>query len=214
MKLISKDNNIIHLEFPNMKEITMTMCRPQEFYESPYKNIRNKYFSMFELLKAYTTDDGEFDYFKSWVGFNFPSERYEKFLRLFRAKNDITPYEETVAKLIARLKLVGKYYIIASLDTADSARDHEYAHAWFYLDKNYKKAVTALVESLPPKIFDSMKTTLLGMSYNEYVITDEINAYIATSSKHYLRSRFKLSIPESVSNPFRELLKPLLQTIE
>ena len=214
MKLISTKNNIIHFEFSTMKELTLTMCRPQEFYECADENIRGKYFTMFDLLNTYMKDDGDIDYWRSWAGFNIPSNVYEDFIWKFFTKGELTPYEIKLFDAIDELKLDGHYYIIASLDTADSARDHEYAHGFFYLNKEYQKAAIALVEELPYAIFSSIKRTLLHMGYAEQVIVDEIHAYIATSDNRYFKKRFDMILPKTISKPFKDLLKPLLDLVD
>lgn len=39
MKLLSTKQNIIHFEFSTRKALTLTMCRPQEFYEGILQKI-------------------------------------------------------------------------------------------------------------------------------------------------------------------------------
>ena len=38
----------------DMYDLTMTFCRVQEFYESPFKQIRNKKFLLLEFMKLYS----------------------------------------------------------------------------------------------------------------------------------------------------------------
>ena len=54
-------------------------------------------------------------------------------------------------------------------------------HAKFYLDKNYKKLASILVDKLPSHIYNPIKDSLLDMGYCEDVIIDEIQAYMTTN---------------------------------
>ena len=76
--------------------------------------------------------------------------------------------------------------------------------------KLYWLYATKLVESLSPDIFDAMKRGLWNMGYCEHVITDEINAYLATNTSNCINRKFMVDIPKSIVTSFKKLLKPLL----
>ena len=53
----------------------MLFCRYQEFYESPYKKFRNKYFSWMEYMRHYKDHwkKDTFTYPIDWSGYNIQS---------------------------------------------------------------------------------------------------------------------------------------------
>lgn len=203
MKVVSKKNNIIHLEFPSFKEITMTMGRVQEYYESGHKHLRNKVFTLEEFIDTFTDDDGDVSYYKSWSGFNVPGNKMVEFFNKF----ELTKRENKLRILIDKLVRNGTYYIIATKEGDNPTIDHEIVHARFYLDQDYRKAALTLVKQLPKAIYDPMKKTLIEMGYAGAVVNDEINAYLSTSSPKYLKDRFGLQIDKSILNSFKQVSK-------
>lgn len=207
MKVVSNKNNIIHLEFPSFKEITMTMGRPQEFYESGYKHLRNKVFTLEDFLDTFTNDDGDVSYYKSWAGFNVPGNKMEEFFKKF----DLTKREDKLRKMINRLVKKGTYYIIATKAGDTPTIEHEVVHATFYLNAEYRKAALKLVKQLPPAVYDPIKKTLIDMGYAGAVIDDEVNAYLSTSSPAYLKKRFGFSPDASILKSFKQVAKDFTQ---
>jgi len=68
----------IHLLiFPTQRDVTLTLLRFQEHYESP--KFRGKIFSLEEFKRWYVANSpngiktGEFTYYTDWNGFNIPS---------------------------------------------------------------------------------------------------------------------------------------------
>jgi hypothetical protein len=51
---------------------------------------------------------------------------------------------------------------------------------------------TRLVRALPKRLRERMQRAMRQLGYAKGVVTDEINAYLATSSEGYLFKRFKL----------------------
>ena len=104
-------------------DLAMTFCRVQEFYESPFKEIKGKNFNMMEFQKMYTERNREnfFSYPIDWAGFNIPSNVVEKFLKCFWKtfdKHDYNMYDrvfqEIHTKIKKKLAPEDDYYIIAS----------------------------------------------------------------------------------------------------
>jgi len=212
MKITSIYKNIIHLDFPNKKEMNLTMSRLMSFYESNDINFRNKYMSLFDILKTCMGDDGKITYF-TWSGFNIPSECYLRFLDEFSPKNDFNEYEQIMIGLIGNLALSNDFYIIASIPGNNSAKNHEYCHALFNLDEGYRESALKLVRELPQAVYDAVKKGLLDLGYSEYVMDDEVNAYLATSNKKYLKKTLKYICTDETLKPFKELSAPILSKI-
>lgn len=205
IKVLSKNNNILHLEFPTRKEITMTMGRPQEFYESGHKHLRNKVFTQEVFLDTFTNDDGDVNYFNSWSGFNVPGNKMEEFFTHF---DDWTKREFLLRRAISdNINPYKDYYVIATIAGDTPTIDHELVHAHYYLNKDYQRAVKKLIKQLDPVICDSITKTLKEMGYAGQVVTDEINAYITTSSKTYMKKRFGIRLTSAIQNPFIDLAR-------
>jgi len=74
-KKISED--IYLLVFKNQIDLTSTLLRFQEHFESP--KFKDKIFSHKEFVNWYSKGKEGFTYFKDWSGFNFPSTNLKNF---------------------------------------------------------------------------------------------------------------------------------------
>ena len=86
MRLKQVYPGLYFLKFPNQYELTM--IRLQEFYESPYKNIRGKHFTLEQYMDAYAKHKGNFTYCSDWNGFNIPSIVIQDFFIIFHPIRD------------------------------------------------------------------------------------------------------------------------------
>lgn len=220
MKLKTK-NKVVFAEFPNRKELTLTMGRLGEFYESAHKHIRNKHFSVETFLDTFMDSDGNISYFSDWSGYNIPGNIVLKFLHIFEY-DDITEREMSLIDKTDEILWdgfdefcenfsSGNFYLIAYMKGDTDTIDHEICHAAYYLNKDYKKAVNKLVKSLDKDLVDHMTEILIKMGYNKAVCVDEINAYLSTSTTGYLKKRFGLTDMQYVVKDFKELAKPILK---
>lgn len=85
----------------NSYDLAMTFCRVQEFYESPYKEIRGKYFTMAEFQRLYTMRRGSdcFTYPSDWAGFNIPSQILLDCYGYFSNFQDLNQYDEVMQEI-------------------------------------------------------------------------------------------------------------------
>lgn len=203
MKLVRARNGMIMLEFPTRKELSMTMGRAQEYYESGNSKLRNKVFTLEQFIDAFTDDDGEVSYFKSWSGFNIPGH----VLNMFFANFDLTSREKALRDLIAKNTPGNRFYVIAARKGDALTMDHEVAHAMFYLDEDYRKAASKLVKQMDPKLRKKLETTFKEWGYAREVYVDELNAYMSTSPADYMRKRFGLRGITKQMKPFIELFE-------
>lgn len=173
----------------NSYDLTMTFCRVQEFYESPFKKIRGKVFNMIDFQRLYTFHRGEefFSYPIDWSGFNIPSNVIENFFNVFNVNVDNWDYniydkvfEDICSDIRKKIKSNDRYYIIASQPHKKDIIDHEVCHAFYYLYPHYKKQANLIIKKLPKSIFNKMKNTLIDLGYARNVINDEIQAYVGT----------------------------------
>jgi hypothetical protein len=206
MRVKIYDNNIIYLMFPNQKELTMTLSRPQEFYESDNVKLRNRIFSYEQFIDQYTHKDGCFDYFTNWGGFNLPCHVLEDFFDTF----ELTKRELQVRNVTKKYKRKS-YYVIGTLSNDKETLKHELLHAHYYLNHAYKQQVDVLVRSMRKDLKTQLTFGLKNMGYANHVITDEINAYMASSTLKYLRNEMDLILTKADTKPFVELAETVLR---
>lgn len=206
MKLKVYSKNILCLTFPNQKEMTLTFCRPQEYYECNSKKLRNKFFTFSEFLDHYLNKDGHITYFSYWAGFNIPGHVLEKFFEMF----DLSE-QERVLYNITRKYSGNPYYLIGTRKNDASTLKHELVHAYYYLDQGYRQEVNTIVKHMRPNLKKQISSTLQEMGYNKTVMVDEINAYMSTSSTKYLREDLQLEVSRKDTKPFVELSKTVLR---
>ena len=211
MKLLSNKNGMIMIGFPNRRELTMTMGRAQEFYESGNPRLRNKIFTQEQFLDAFTDEDGDVSYFKSWSGFNVPGDKLDEFAYHF---SDLTDREHRLMDMVRRATNDRDnlpYYVIAARQDDVLTMQHEIAHAMFYLDDAYRKAATRLVRQMDKKLRGEMEAVFKEWGYARSVWVDELNAYLSTSPISYMRKRVGLNVASAHMKPFRQLFKAYSQ---
>jgi hypothetical protein len=174
----------------NSYDLAMTFCRVQEFYESPYKEIRGKYFTMADFQRLYTMRRGDdcFTYPIDWAGFNVPSHIIDRCYGYYDSFKDINQYDDVLQGINHKITNsdinAKKYYLIGAQTGNQSTIDHEVAHAFYYLYSGYRKEANEIVEKLPEKLFNKFKKHLLGIGYNDKVIKDEIQAYLSADPEN------------------------------
>lgn len=167
--------NIYHLQFKNQKDLTSTLIRFQEHYESP--KFRNKVFSIEQFVNWYRSEKKRFTYFSDWSGFNFPSYVLKPF---YAGDFIVTEREKEVLNHFQGLKK--DFYVIGTYKskcpTSDKAtKKHEIAHALFYLNKKYQKEVRHELSKINLK---PLYKYLKELGYHDDVLLDESHAYLLT----------------------------------
>jgi len=177
---------LIHLHFKNQYEVTSTMMRAQEFYESPHENIRGKFFELDKYMDTYAQTHGNFTYTSDWSGFNIPGNVVNAFFDTF--DNALLEKEVYLKGHIDVAKedfgITGdNFYLIASFDD-ESDRDilsHEIAHGFYYLNVDYRAAMDGIIGSIDDNTYARLAKVLLDKGYMDGVIDDEMQAYFSTS---------------------------------
>ncbi len=182
MKVNQVLSKIYHLKFDTQYEICSTLFRFQEFYQSPYKEIKGKYFSAAKFKEVYKKyNKGKYTYNKKWVGFNFPSEILKPF---YEGKfPELSDKEREILNYFSNIK--GKFYIIGTY--TNSSLSHEIAHALFYINESYKKEVLKELNNIDITYW---KDEIREFGYAEDVLIDEIHAYMMEPDS-YLKAWFK-----------------------
>lgn len=209
---------IISLRFDSQYELCSTFMRLQEFYESPFEDIKGHHFTLEQYMDRYAKEMGNFTYTIDWGGFNVPGHIVRQFFDRFRPAGLLNK-EHVLENLISRemyghhvegrkdFYVIGHYGPAAEKVDLHSTLAHEIAHGLYYLSPDYRAAATKLIEALPEKVTNKMRERLLGLGgYCEEVLPDEYQAYLSTSDDEYLKEKFGRGL-KKYAKDFRALFK-------
>lgn len=196
---------------------TMLFCRYQEFYESPYSEIRNKFFTWEKFMSVYRDKRSEylFTYPRDWAGFNIPSKVIEKGLNVF--DKDKGPYDEIMSNIwyycenhpLQSDKPRTKWYLIGADTFKSSTMSHEIAHGLYYTNRKYKKNCDELISNIKPTHYNKLKKILLEIGYpdNKKIIDDEIQAFMSTGLYNGLESKELKKYEKDFIDNFKNFIK-------
>ncbi len=189
-------NKIIHCEAPTHSELNHGMIRLEEFYESPYKEIRGQFFTIAFYKKMYAayTKNAKFSYWDTWEGHNIPGHIIRDFYKVF-AHNTLTVFEIQLKRyLISNGLLHSKkqFYIISSVHFKESTIVHELAHAFYYLYPEYKAKMNKYIHQLSAPLYKKLQRRFKKMGYIDAVFDDEMQAYLGTETLGVMLPRFKM----------------------
>ena len=159
--------------------------RYQEFYESDSDSFRGKGFKWYDFVKFYKekTKNDFFSYHEDWAGYNIPCDSIESCMANIP---DLNFYDLIMFSVVDTIrKKVGSdnYYLIGidqSTGEDSSIIFHEIAHGLWFVNSVYKIKQTKNIDSLNPRIRESLSKKISGMGYGENVVNDEIQAYLST----------------------------------
>jgi hypothetical protein len=198
MKCKKLGKQLLLFTFKTQKEITMTFFRMEEYYESPIKGLYQNKFDVFDFLNESMDDNGHIDYFSKWIGFNIPGHSIRDWSELHCP--NYTPKEAEVLNHInSKVDTSQPFYIIAAKEGKTDVMDHEIAHALYYLDKGYKTVMNIKVSQFKkqfPVQYLKVQSWLKQMGYNKSVFMDETQAYMSTSDKKEIMSKFGIKVTE------------------
>jgi hypothetical protein len=213
IKKLEVAEGIFSLQFKTQYELSSTFIRIQEFYESPFEEIRGNFFTLEKYMDRYAKRYEAFTYLEDWGGFNVPGHVCLDFFSVFEGR--LLDKEKHLESLIYnQLNGNGKFYIIGHSEkeaskitkrNMNSTLAHEVAHGKFYMNESYKIKMLHAVQNLPRKDSVAMAKALIKMRYTKGVIKDEIQAYLATSTKDYLHGLFEVDLEEKLLEPFKEV---------
>jgi hypothetical protein len=180
----------------DMYDLAMTFCRVQEFYESPFKQIRGKRFTLIELMALYSKkNEGSFTYPMDWGGFNIPGPVIAS---LYDYKiEDYNIYDSIILEIHNKIVTEtesNQYYLIGS-NTDVCTIEHECCHALFFLDKNYRENALKILKKLHRSLRKKAEDVLFELGYDKSVMDDEIQAYLTTEF-NTLKAKKKLNTKE------------------
>lgn len=174
-------------EIPDDYERAMLFCRHQEYYESPWDDIRGKAFTITQYQNIYVKRNKlqSFTYPEDWTGFNIPGESVLESLFVFRSYSMFTEYDSILNHALHHIRhtddLDKPFYVIGVNDINNiSVLHHELAHALYHTNPDYKINANVLLDELPDEVIESVTKQLQDMGYADGVINDEIQAYLST----------------------------------
>jgi hypothetical protein len=193
--------------------------RLQEYYESPYMEIRGKFFKHEQYMDVYAKRNDNFTYFEDWSGFNVPGFAVADFWKLFHYdfwEKERELFDAINQNIPSFLNKQNRYYIIGTYSNEDI--DHELAHAYWYLHLKYKNRMKSLISSVLNRTikgtdetrFDILFNELMSGGYDLLFVDDEIQSYLATSTRNELIDLLgkdiinKIKIPTCFKKYFKE----------
>jgi len=178
--------NVYHVQFATQREITSTLLRPQEHFESP--EFRGRIFTLDEFKAWYTENSprgketGKFTYFTDWHGFNFPSSVLQPFYQ-----GDFDPLTNQERQFLELFEERNEpFYVIGThrekLLDIKKVLKHELGHALFLTSQEYQSEVLGVLDEMDQdhrkEVVDYLKRT---GGYHQDVIVDETHAHLLAS---------------------------------
>jgi hypothetical protein len=182
MKLIKIKPQIYAIVGPT-KSLAKTFVRFQEYYENPY--FSGSVFTLDEFKAWYKafTKQKTFTYYEDWSGFNVPDWVLAPFRQ---GKFDPLSKDETwLLKELSKIK-DSKFYVMGYSSGDKTTLKHELAHAFYYVDWEYKSKVDAYLKKQGSGLIN-LKNHLKSISYGDATLLDECHAYLLCEKK-YLKS--------------------------
>ena len=209
MNIIQSIKGVLHLEFRNRTELTLSMCRIQEFFESTHEHIRGKVFTLEAFLATYYAPGHDIDYLAYWEGFNVPAASLNDF---FNRYGDNITLRESVIKHAWKSGEF-KYLIAVEENGAQDVIDHELAHARYALDEGYRMVCNKIIASMHNDhhaMYCKALKNLLDAGYPDDgdIMYDELHAYLRTSTESELTETFP-DIPLSELQPYIDRLRAI-----
>lgn len=177
----------------------MLFCRYQEFYETPFKKFRGKYFSWQEYMRHYKQfwKKDVFTYPEDWAGYNIPSNILKKANDAFYKE---TEYDEIMNDIYFYCAIDSQnkndgtrkpWYLIGASSKDLKTMDHEIAHGLYYTNKDYQVEVKNLINKIKPAHYEKLRKKLVKMGYvdDKKIIDDEIQAFMSTGLYNGLETK-------------------------
>jgi len=185
LKTVEEINGtIFHFIFNNRRNLGMAFIRFQEHYDSP--EFKNKCFTLDEFKAWYMKEKKSetFTYYTDWAGYNFPDTALTAFQEERFA--DLTDAENAILRWLNQVK--GRFYVIGSVGRDDETFRHEMAHAFYYLEPEYREKAESIVKSYNTT---PIKMWLEYRGYDDDVMIDEIQAYMSCNPSLILKPHAK-----------------------
>ena len=192
IKFKSMGPNIVHIIMANKEDLAKAMIRFQEFYESPFPEIKGKIFTLGQIKSLGSRDNRGINTYcgsglvpADWSGYNFPGSVLDPFIKgLF---DPLTPEEAAIVEAL-RFR-TDKFYVIATYGMEDpgDTLEHEIRHAMFGISDAYKKAVLKEIGKYKKEL-KPVREALASWGYAEEVLDDECHAYMSCDHDYFFEN--------------------------
>jgi hypothetical protein len=177
-------DSVFHVRCQTQEDLAYLFLRSQEFYESRNIEFYRQYFKIDAFKEWYCrcfTGEDTFTYPYDWCGFNVPGAIALSATKGAFKIRDNNKYDDTMLEIIhhcqkesKRFYLIGTMDEVSDLQTLSSALAHELAHAFYYVDADYRNTMNQLTAP----ILQRMQVVLYLNGYHPSVIQDEAQAYL------------------------------------
>lgn len=187
------------IEFDDQFDMSIHFLRVSEFVESDGKLFSNGSFEIIDYIDWYShnmgdKDSSKFSYPGDWGGFNVPSESL-KILYENNPPKDWNRCDHFMFGLYKYLRCKEQgddFYLIATTTGDKETFEHEFAHALWEIDKNYKIEMLSIINNLTSKTKEKIAHVLTNkLGYRSESHLTEIQAYFSTGLSEEFPSSFK-----------------------
>jgi hypothetical protein len=217
MKIRQIGSSIVHIVMPDRNSLAKAMYRLQEYYESPFPEIRGQIFTLGFIkslgsrsYRGVNTYCGGENYKSDWSGYNFPSYVLDPFIKgLF---DPLTSEEKDIVETLRYRQ--DKFYVIGTYgdDDPGDTLEHEIRHALYYISDAYKKEVDKALGGYTKQLVN-LKKCLLDWGYCKEVLDDECHAYMGPDYEYFFTERkadadkYKVVVDKKLSNKLNAIAK-------
>lgn len=184
--------HIIHISMDDKNELAETMMRFQEYYESPFEDIRGKIFTLGYLKSKGSRSKPRVNAYcgnslleAEWDGYNFPSSVLDPFIKgLF---DPLTKNEQALVEMF-RYR-TDEFYVIATYGDQEAVNtlEHEIRHAMYGLSEGYRNEVNKALNEFRVQL-EPLKKCLSHWGYHTDVLDDECHAYMGADHDYFFRN--------------------------
>lgn len=185
--------------------------RMQEFYESPSKLFRRKFFTLDKFKAWYCkhqSTSGRFTYFKDFFGYNLPGDVFMEWATTY-AGNETEDEQRLLGMMGA---LPPQFYVIGAPAKDYATIDHELSHAFWHLYPEYRWRMNAAMEGFDLR---AVKRYLKANMYAPDVEADEICSYVqfddALLHRAGVSTKHLRLLKNSMSDVYREYKAGLIK---
>lgn len=174
MYLVKPHPQIYLLLGDSLADLGRAFVRVQEFYESPSKLFRGKFFPLAKFKAWYCrtqSETGKFSYYRDFGGYNVPGDVFLDWATTYAGNENED--EQGLLGLIGALPK--DFYVIGAPADSATTIDHELSHAFFHLFPEYRKLMVSMFDDFDLR---GVRRYLNGNMYAEPQFADEIVSYV------------------------------------
>ena len=212
-------DKIFLVTFDDYYDIAIHFLRAQEYYESNSERFKGKQFEILDYIEWYAKgNDYKFSYADDFVGFNVPGEVMDAIYVDYKWADNFNKYDRVMESVVSTIhSIIGNtsnYYLIGAKEGDEDTVDHELAHAFWYVDSEYKELQQKNIDALSDDLITDVKEELRNCKYTEEVLDDEFQAYFSTGLDDPLKKlvgRSEKKIIKPFVGTFKEFKKRILK---